>query len=224
MMNENVVVKEESGGLNEKMLFEFIQKQTEQQNKLMESVVKLAEQQANNITNTNCNNTNNISINLFLNEECKNAMNLTDFVDNIKVSIQDLEYTNQHGYEKGISNIFTKHLTDMAVTERPIHCSDKKRLQFYIKDSDEWKKDEKHENIDITIDEISRKQFFHIKEWEKQNPDYLTNDKKLKKWHTMVRNMGAGEKDFDEIKQHLNIKKSISENITVKELIKKEKI
>ena len=87
-------------------------------------------------------------------------MNLTDFVENIKVSIEDLEYTNQH------------------VTERPIHCSDKKRLQFYIKDSDEWKKDEKHENIDITIDEISRKQFFHIKEWEKQNPDYLTNDKK----------------------------------------------
>ena len=62
-------------------------------------------------------------------------MNLTDFVDNIKVSIEDLEYTNQHGYAKGISNIFTKHLTDMKVTERPIHCSDKKRLQFYIKDS-----------------------------------------------------------------------------------------
>jgi hypothetical protein len=147
-------------------------------------------------------------------------MNLTDFVDNIKVSLEDLEYTNQHGYAKGISNIFTKHLTDMAVTERPIHCSDKKRLQFYIKDSDEWKKDEKHENIDITIDEISRKQFFHIKEWEKQNPDYLTNDEKRKKWHAMVCSMGA---TIDDPAQNKNIKKQISENITVKELIKSEK-
>ena len=165
-------------------------------------------------------NNNKISINVFLNEHCKNAMNLTDFVENIKVSLEDLEYTNQHGYAKGISNIFTKHLTDMAVTERPIHCSDKKRLQFYIKDSDEWKKDEKHENIDITIDEISRKQFFHIKEWEKQNPDYLTNDEKRKKWHAMVCNMGA---TIDDPAQNKNIKKQISENITVKELIKNEK-
>jgi len=203
---------------------EMIEKLTETIKQQGDLIEKLIDHQKEIIPKIGNNNNNKISINVFLNEHCKNAMNLTDFVDNIKVSIEDLEYTNQHGYAKGISNIFTKHLTDMAVTERPIHCSDKKRLQFYIKDSDEWKKDEKHENIDITIDEISRKQFFHIKEWEKQNPDYLTNDKKLKKWHTMVRNMGAGEKDFDEIKQHLNIKKSISENITVKELIKKEKI
>ena len=202
---------------------EMIEKLTETIKQQGDLIEKLIDHQKEIIPKIGNNNNNKISINVFLNEHCKNAMNLTDFVDNIKVSIEDLEYTNQHGYAKGISNIFTKHLTDMAVTERPIHCSDKKRLQFYIKDSDEWKKDEKHENIDITIDEISRKQFFHIKEWEKQNPDYLTNDKKLKKWHTMVRNMGAGEKDFDEIKQHLNIKKSISENITVKELIKNEK-
>ena len=104
------------------------------------------------------NNNNKISINVFLNQHCKNAMNLTDFVDNIKLSIEDLEYTNQHGYVKGISNIFTKHLTDMKVTERPIHCSDKKRLQFYIKDSDKWEKDKEHKKIDQTIQKINKKQ------------------------------------------------------------------
>jgi len=137
--------------------------------------------------------------------------------NNNKISIN--VFTNQHGYEKGISNIFTKHLTDMAATERPIHCSDKKRLQFYIKDSDKWEKDKTHEKLDKTIDDITRKQFFHIKEWEKENPDYLSNDEKCKIWQTMVKNMGCGE---NENKTHTNIKKSISENVTVKELIKND--
>jgi hypothetical protein len=182
-------------------------------------IEKLIENQKEMIPKIGNNNNNKISINVFLNEHCKNAMNLTDFVDNIKVSIQDLEYTNQHGYEKGISNIFTKHLTDMAATERPIHCSDKKRLQFYIKDSDKWEKDKTHEKLDKTIDDITRKQFSHIKEWEKENPDYLSNDEKCKIWQTMVKNMGCGE---NENKTHTNIKKNISENVTVKELIKND--
>ena len=182
-------------------------------------IEKLIENQKEMIPKIGNNNNNKIAINVFLNEHCKNAMNLTDFVDNIKVSIQDLEYTNQHGYEKGISNIFTKHLTDMAATERPIHCSDKKRLQFYIKDSDKWEKDKTHEKLDKTIDDITRKQFSHIKEWEKENPDYLSNDEKCKIWQTMVKNMGCGE---NENKTHTNIKKSISENVTVKELIKND--
>ena len=182
-------------------------------------IEKLIENQREMIPKIGNNNNNKIAINVFLNEHCKNAMNLTDFVDNIKVSIQDLEYTNQHGYEKGISNIFTKHLTDMAATERPIHCSDSKRLQFYIKDSDKWEKDKTHQKLDKTIDSITKKQFLHIKEWEKENPDYLTNDEKCKTWQMMVKNMGCGE---NENKKYMNIKKNISENVTMKELIKSE--
>ena len=74
-----------------------------------------------------------MTINVFLNEHCKDAMNLTDFINSIKISLEDLEYTNQHGYVKGLSNIFTKHLTDVGEKQRPIHCSDKKRLQFKLK-------------------------------------------------------------------------------------------
>jgi hypothetical protein len=183
-------------------------------------IEKLIENQNQMIPKLGNNNNNKISINVFLNEHCKNAMNLTDFVDNIKVSIQDLEYTNQHGYAKGISNIFTKHLTDMAVTERPIHCSDKKRLQFYIKDSGEWEKDKTHEKLDKTIDVVTNKQFLFLKEWEKENPDHLVDEKKGKIWLQMMKNMSgclASEKTA------INIKKSISENITVKELINIDK-
>ena len=182
-------------------------------------IEKLIENQNQMIPKLGNNNNNKISINVFLNEHCKNAMNLTDFVDNIKVSIEDLEYTNQHGYAKGISNIFTKHLTDLDVSERPIHCSDKKRLQFYIKDSDKWEKDTAHKKLDKTIDDVTNKQFWYLKEWEKENPDHLVDEKKGKIWLQMMKNLSgclASEKTST------NIKKSISENITVKELIKNE--
>jgi len=112
------------------------------------------------------NNNNKISINVFLNERCKGAMNLDEFVDNVKVTLEDLNYTKDNGYVKGISNIFVKHLTDMEPTERPIHCSDKKRLQFYVKEEDTWKKDCEHKKINKTIQDVTMKQIKQLKAWE----------------------------------------------------------
>ena len=114
-----------------------------------------------------------MNINIYLNEHCKNAMNLTDFVENVKVSLEDLLYTKNHGYVKGISNIFVKQLKDMEPTQRPIHCSDKKRLQFYVKDDNKWEKDNSNEKIDKSIDKITKKQILAIKLWEKEHPNYL---------------------------------------------------
>ena len=91
------------------------------------------------IVNQN-NTTNNISINFFLNEQCKNAMNLTDFINQLQVSLEDLQYSKNNGFIEGVTNIFTKQLQDLKPTERPIHCSDKKRLQFYVKDNDHAKR------------------------------------------------------------------------------------
>ena len=96
----------------------------------MEKVIELSKDRQV-INYQNCGNKK-MTINVFLNQECKNAMNLTDFVENVKVSLEDLNYTKEHGYIKGISNIFVKHLNDLDPKERPIHCSDKKRLQFYV--------------------------------------------------------------------------------------------
>ena len=107
----------------------------------------------------NCNNKK-MTINVFLNEQCKDAMNLTDFVENVRVSLQDLNYTKKNGYIDGISNIFVKHLQDMKPTERPIHCSDKKRMQFYVKDANVWEKDKSHEKIDKSIPSDKSKDHF----------------------------------------------------------------
>jgi uncharacterized protein YneR len=169
------------------------------------------------------NNNNNISINVYLNETCKNAMNLTDFVEQINVSLEDLIYTQQHGHTEGLANIFTKQLKDMNPTERPIHCSDSKRLQFYIKDDDTWTKDEKHLKIDKTINDVKMKQMKKLKQWEDLHPNYLTNEKLLDEWQLMVREIiGHGDNEKDKEKNMINIKKQLASTTPFKYSLKNE--
>ena len=167
---------------------------------------------------------NRMSINIYLNEKCKDAMNLTDFVDNVKVSLEDVLYTKNHGFVKGISNIFVKQLQDMEPTQRPIHCSDKKRLQFYVKDADKWEKDSSHEKIDKTIDEITYKQIKQVKLWEKTHPNYLEDDKLLMEWQTMIRNMTGGTDSHHGLeKEKSSIKRELGMSVEVKnELVDKK--
>ena len=163
-------------------------------------------------------NNNKISINVFLNEHCKDAMNLTDFVDKIKISIEDLMYTKEKGYAEGISNIFIKHLTDMKPTERPFHCSDKKRLQFYVKNEDKWGKDRKNEKIEKTIQSISVKQIKHLKEWENQHPGYLDDDDLTEEWRSMIQKMmgGCEATNKDKIIKNLSNKVCVKDELVAK--------
>ena len=161
-----------------------------------------------------------MTINVFLNEKCKDAMNLTDFVDQLKVTLQDLEYTREQGYIKGISNIFTKHLIDLKPTERPIHCSDRKRMQFYIKDEDKWEKDNLNLKINNTIKKVEMKQIKHLKEWENQHPNYLTDDDLLEEWQFMILEIMGG-KDIKNPNE--KIKKSIVDVVELKDAMIKMK-
>jgi hypothetical protein len=96
------------------------------------------------VSNTNIiNNTNNFSLNVFLNENCKDAITLKDFVDGLQVRLKDLEETAQLGYSEGVSKIFINGLNELEVNKRPIHCSDAKRETLYIKDQDTWEKEDK---------------------------------------------------------------------------------
>jgi hypothetical protein len=179
-----------------------------QQNKaLCENLIELSKEKKY-ISYQNCNNKK-MTINVFLNEECKDAMNLTDFVENVKVSLEDLNYTKENGYIDGISNIFVKHLKDMPATSRPIHCSDKKRCHFYVKESNVWEKDKTHEKINKSIQDITFKQIKKIKEWEDENPNYLTNELLREEWQMMIMRMMGGKekgeckKNIDQIKRSL---------------------
>ena len=159
-----------------------------------------------NITN---NNNQKYTINMYLNDKCKNAMSLKDFVDNIKLSLEDLEFTSHHGFVEGISNIFLKNLNDMEITERPIHCSDQKRLQFYVKKKDKWEKDKKNVELDKSIQNISSKQIATLIEWTSANPGYENSPAKMEEYFQLVgKTIGV-----DCEKNIRKIKKIISENV-----------
>jgi len=213
---KNIILKNDNVGKqnNEvedsiQLTSELVVKMLKQQNTLQQQLMDLCKERTKVIHYQNCGNKK-MTINVFLNEKCKDAMNLTDFVSKLEVSLQDLAYTHEHGYVKGISNIFTKHLTGLKPTERPIHCCDQKRLQFYIKDEDKWEKDEKNTKINKSIQDISVKQIKKLKVWEEQHPTYLDNEELLGEWHCMLGEIvgGGGEAERDKNKEQ--IKKTIS--------------
>lgn len=172
----------------------------------------------NNITNNN-NNTNNISINVFLNEYCKDAMSLTDFVNKIIVSIEDLENTKELGFVDGISNVILKSLQDMSSVERPIHSSDTKRSKFFIKDIEGWKKDASGEQIDDAITKIKIKHIDALSEWELENPEYTDNDEKSKEWSGLLDGISSGEDKKETEKNKKQVRKNIAEKCSVKKAI-----
>lgn len=160
-----------------------------EQNKTMADIAKnTGHNTTNNTNNTNNNNNNNntFNLNFYLNETCKNAMNIMDFVNQLPVSIKHLEDTGRLGFAEGISKIFIDGLKLINVNDRPIHCSDLKRETLYIKDNNEWNKDTQDKTIlTNAIKHVSHKNIKNISEWSKINPDYndsssKVNDKYLK--------------------------------------------
>jgi len=125
-------------------------------------------------------------------------VNLEDFIQKIKFTLEDLQYTRDNGYTKGISNVFIKSLNDMDVTERPIHCSDQKRLHFY-----------NNEKIDSSIEKVSKKQIETIKKWTEQNPDFMDCDQKRDEYFKLVTETMKPNDD----KNLRNIKKKVGENV-----------
>jgi hypothetical protein len=160
---------------------ELIKQNTELQQALIEASKQnsITNTNTTNTTNTNSHNQTNNSFNLqfFLNETCKNAMNMTDFIDSIKLQLSDLINVGELGYIEGISNIIVKNLNALDVTERPVHCTDKKRETFYIKDENKWEKDEDDKKkIRKLIKNIAYKNERLLPEFKKKYPDCNDSD------------------------------------------------
>jgi hypothetical protein len=174
------------------MILELIKQNKELQNTLIEQSAAIMEQNSKlvemtskgqtNINNTNSNNTTNnnqFNINFFLNEQCKNAINIVDFLNSLQVQIQDLEKTGKLGYVEGISSIFLKGLRELNVYQRPIHCTDLKRETVYVKDNDTWEKDNAEKTkLKNAIKHIAKKNLKTLPKWQEENPDFITLDTK----------------------------------------------
>ena len=143
------------------------------QNKELLEIVKNGTM--NNSNNNNTTNSHNkaFNLNFFLNETCKNAMNITDFIDSIKLQLSDLMEVGELGYVDGISKIIVKNLNNLDETIRPIHCTDKKRETMYIKDDNEWQKDDDNKTkLKRTVNKIADKNIRLLPDFREKYPDY----------------------------------------------------
>lgn len=171
-----------------------------------------------NNTNTNSNNKT-FNLQFFLNETCKDAINISDFVSSIKPQLAELEKTGRIGYVEGVSNIIMNNLNTLHIPDRPIHCSDIKREIIYIKDNNEWTKEGEDKPIlTKAIKMIANENIKNISEWKKANPDCTDSDsKKNNLYLKIVSNSMSGSTAEESSK---NINKIIS-NIAKEVVIKK---
>ncbi len=191
---------------------ELIKENNEFKNMMME-VIK-------NGTHNNNNNTNNshnkaFNLQFFLNETCKDAMNITDFVESIKLQLSDLENVAEVGYVEGISNIIVKNLKKLDVTQRPVHCTDKKRETMYVKDEDTWEKDEENKQMHKVVKKVTDKNARLILKYKEAHPDCMTyhsrfNDKYNK---IIVESMGGSGNNMFEKEEKIIAK--VSKEVTV---------
>ena len=197
------------------LVLELIKNNNEFKNIILEQNNTINNLVKNGITN-NCNNhinSHNKTFNLqvFLNETCKDAMNINDFVDSIKLQLSDFERMGEVGYAQGISDIITSNLQALDITQRPVHCTDKKRETMYVKDQDQWmKEDENKSKIKKMIKRIENKNIQIIPQFQKKYPNYANSKShESDKYHkTIIEVMGgAGGSEGKEGKIIRNISK-----------------
>jgi hypothetical protein len=187
-----------------------------EQNKMINELIKNGTHNiTNNTTNNNCNNKT-FNLQLFLNETCKDAMNIMDFVDSIKLQLTDLESVGELGYVKGLSNIIVKNLRALDVTKRPVHCSDAKREILYVKDNDVWEKEDvENPKMKKAVKYIAYKNTKLLPLWKQTYPECMQYDSsKSDKYNYMVIEAmgGAGDNEAEKINK---IIKQIAKEVVI---------
>ena len=180
----------------------------------------------NNINNTNSNN-NTFNLNFFLNEKCKDAITLDEFVTNLPVTVEDLVHTSQVGYVNGITDIFMKGLKDMDVYTRPIHCTDIKRETVYVKEPDGWKKDvpeetaektEEKPKLRLAVKRLARKNSLQLNNWIAENPECEdTNSQASEEFIKISDSLLGGVYDGEEVKFQNTIMRNVLKKVTIEE-------
>ena len=195
-----------------KLLTKLVENVIKQNQELTNKIIDLCKLPStdNSISHSNVySNNKTFNLQFFLNETCKDAMNMSEFVDSIKFQLKDLEHVGEVGFVDGISDVVLDNLTELDTRQRPIHCSDQKREILYIKDNNEWiKDDEPNTRMTKVIKQIAHKNMKVIPEWVKNNPDcHDSTSKKNDKYLQIVSNSMSGG---TEIEQKTNISKIIS--------------
>jgi len=196
-------------------LINYLMKENQEfKNLILEIVKKDTHNNCNNTTHTNSHNKA-FNLNFFLNETCKDAMNIMDFVDSIKLQLSDLEKVGELGYVEGISNIIVKNLNELDVTQRPVHCTDKKRETMYIKDEDKWEKDESNSKIKKAIKRVASKNQRLLPKFKEAHPDCGTYHSKYSDQYNKIIIESVGGSGDNDAEKEEKIIRNISKNVVV---------
>jgi len=185
----------------EKLTLEIVIEELMRQNQeikhlLMEQTEKIQEltnrpphqviQQISNGNNNIINNTTQFNLNVFLNETCKHAINLSEFIDNIRIEMSDVEEVGRLGYVDGISRIILNELNRLTVFRRPIHCTDAKRETIYVKNNDKWAKDVENQQVEKVVKTVAEKNIQLVPEWRHQHPEAGDGESPLHEKHLNI--------------------------------------
>ena len=181
LLRQQEIHKEESNELK-KMLFQQqenhhkqLQQQQEEHNKQIQELIPQLQQVTNINNNTNCNNK--FNLNFFLNEQCKDAISIQNFIENLNIGIPELEHMGNVGYVQGMMSIFSNTLGAMDIYKRPLHCTDLKRETLYIKQGDTWKKDtDDKTELKKLIKTVEYKNYKSLRLWEREHPEAFECD------------------------------------------------
>jgi hypothetical protein len=230
--NEDEIVTSNRFTSNQDVVMQLIQQNKELQDVLREQSKAIMDQNnklieistksnttliQNNTTTNNTTNNNSFNLNLFLNEQCKDAISITDFVDSLNLNVGDLEATGKLGYVLGISRIFINKLKELDVYERPLHCTDYKRETVYIKNQDTWEKDNSEKSkLRTIVSRIARKNLEQLPAWQAENPDYVRSDTPENNEYMKISLSSLGGYSNEEENKHVEkIMRNVLKEVTV---------
>jgi len=197
--NRLIKLEEDNNNLKENnkelknLIEDLIKKNVKQHEQINELIPKIG-----NTTNYTINNNQQINIQVFLNEKCKDAINMSDFIKSIEINLEQLDFTNKKGLADGLSKSIIENMNKLSIYERPLHCTDIKREILYIKDDNVWEKDKSKEKIKNVIKKASSKNYNALKEWKKENPDFMNNENKTDYFTKTLSTIGKTSEIVDE--------------------------
>ena len=177
-----------------------------EQDKKQDHVMEAVKTHKNQIINNN-----QFNLNIFLNEECKDALNMDDFIKQLKVGLNELDFSKDNGINQGITNLFLNGLNELGTYKRPIHCSDMKREVLYVKNNDIWDKDDALKSIENGVNNIKSQYIIEVKNWETLNKENMETEEFKDEYTKLITNL-MEEIRFNKIKKDLSKSVLINKN------------
>jgi hypothetical protein len=210
-----IINKMEKPDINNELIIDLIKQNQEFKELIIDQNSKIIELSKDKSIINNTTNNNNFNLNVFLNEKCKDALNIMDFINSLKLQLEDLENTGKLGYVQGITKIFIRGLKELDMYKRPIHCSDLKREILYVKDNT-WEKDNEKKQMKKAIKHIASKNFKQISEWVEENPESKDIESKKHEEYMKIINKSTGGMTLEEDDDNFNkIIKNVAKEVII---------